>query len=197
MMTLGASRVTRCLRRLPSARTTNWPSRAPGAAASLSHTLCPRRCPHPALTRLSRLAGKTQVFGRLPGDSVSDHFRSRLTHTLEVTQIARTIAMRWAEPELAEALALAHDIGHPPLRPRRRKGSRPMPARLWPELRSQPARPAHRHLVRGALRRFSRTDLTLGVREGIIKHSRDYSALPILSWPSTFSISSSPRSSTH
>src|SRR5208283_3423294 len=43
-----------------------------------------------------RLAGKTQVFTRLAGDPVnnhlSDHFRSRLTHTLEVTQISRTVA---------------------------------------------------------------------------------------------------------
>src|SRR5450631_2804773 len=39
-----------------------------------------------------RLAGKTQVFTRLPGDPPGDHFRSRLTHTLEVTQISRTLA---------------------------------------------------------------------------------------------------------
>src|SRR3569833_563725 len=39
-----------------------------------------------------RLAGKTQVFTRLPGNLAGDHFRSRLTHTLEVTQIARTLA---------------------------------------------------------------------------------------------------------
>src|SRR5580658_9565808 len=39
-----------------------------------------------------RLAGKTQVFTRLPAEGLSDHFRSRLTHTLEVTQISRTAA---------------------------------------------------------------------------------------------------------
>src|ERR1039457_6254842 len=62
-----------------------------------------------------RLAGKTQVFARLPADSPSDHFRSRLTHTLEVTQIARTLAAALGlNTQLAEALALAHDIGHPP-----------------------------------------------------------------------------------
>ena len=62
-----------------------------------------------------RLAGKTQVFRRLQGDSPSDHFRSRLTHTLEVTQIARTLAATMGlNAELTEALALAHDIGHPP-----------------------------------------------------------------------------------
>src|SRR5579859_601010 len=62
-----------------------------------------------------RLAGKTQVFTRLPGDPPGDHFRSRLTHTLEVTQISRTLAHALGlNAELAEALALVHDIGHPP-----------------------------------------------------------------------------------
>lgn len=62
-----------------------------------------------------RLAGKTQVFTRLPGELMTDHFRSRLTHTLEVAQISRTLARALGlNAELAEALALAHDIGHPP-----------------------------------------------------------------------------------
>src|ERR1022692_12209 len=58
-----------------------------------------------------RLEAKTQVF--TPG--LSDHFRTRLTHTIEVSQIARTVAavLGLAE-DLTEALALAHDIGHPP-----------------------------------------------------------------------------------
>ncbi|MBT4158962.1 MAG: dNTP triphosphohydrolase, partial [Planctomycetaceae bacterium] len=59
-----------------------------------------------------RLAHKTQVFTEYPGD----YHRSRLTHTLEVTSIARTLARSLAiNEDLAEALALAHDIGHPPL----------------------------------------------------------------------------------
>ncbi|MGH9617640.1 MAG: dGTP triphosphohydrolase, partial [Acidobacteriaceae bacterium] len=58
-----------------------------------------------------RLAGKTQVFTHRN----SDHFRSRLTHTIEVTQIARTIAAALdLNEDLAETLALVHDIGHPP-----------------------------------------------------------------------------------
>src|SRR5208282_5631180 len=65
-----------------------------------------------------RLAGKTQVFTRLPADAPSDHIRSRLTHTLEVTQIARTLARALGlNIELTEALALAHDIGQPPFGP--------------------------------------------------------------------------------
>src|SRR3989440_11178195 len=58
-----------------------------------------------------RLEGKAQVFA--PG--LSDHFRNRLTHTLEVAQIARTVAYALGlNEEFTETLALAHDIGHPP-----------------------------------------------------------------------------------
>src|ERR1700679_1132227 len=58
-----------------------------------------------------RLENKTQVFS--PG--LSDHFRNRLTHTIEVAQIARTAsAAPGLNETLTEALALAHDIGHPP-----------------------------------------------------------------------------------
>src|SRR5436305_12886048 len=58
-----------------------------------------------------RLENKTQVFTR----RYSDHFRTRLTHTLEVAQIARTLAQQLQlNEELTEALALVHDIGHPP-----------------------------------------------------------------------------------
>src|ERR1039457_2687997 len=125
-----------------------------------------------------RLAGKTQVFPRLPGDPPSDHFRSRLTHTLEVTQIARTLAAALGlNVELTEALALAHDIDHPPFG---HAGEKALNHALqahelgfdhnlhalrivtWFEERYVP---------------FRGLNLTLGVREGIVKHSRDYSAL--------------------
>ena len=124
-----------------------------------------------------RLAGKTQVFSRLQGSAPMDHFRSRLTHTLEVTQIARTLASALGlNAELAEALALVHDIGHPPFGHTGEKA-------LDDCLRGYGLSFDHNlHALRivtwfeERYAAFRGLNLTLGAREGIVKHSRDYSA---------------------
>ena len=128
-----------------------------------------------------RLAGKTQVFTRLatepPPGPLSDHFRNRLTHTLEVTQIARTMAAALGlNAELAEALALVHDIGHPPFGHAGEKA-------LDQALQAHGLRFDHNlHALRIATwfeeryAAFRGLNLTLAVREGIVKHSRDYSS---------------------
>src|SRR5579863_4611429 len=124
-----------------------------------------------------RLVGKTQVFSRLPGAPPGDHMRSRLTHTLEVAQIARTAARALGlNPEMAEALALAHDIGHPPFGHAGEKA-------LDHALAAHGLGFDHNlHALRivtwfeDRYAGFRGLNLTLGVREGIIKHSRDYSA---------------------
>jgi dGTPase len=120
-----------------------------------------------------RLAGKTQVFT----SRASDHFRSRLTHTIEVAQIARGVAQELGlNQELAEALALVHDIGHPPFG---HAGEHALDECLKRHgLRFDHNLHALRIVEHFELRYAAHRglNLTLAVREGIIKHSRDYSA---------------------
>ncbi|HWB32573.1 MAG TPA: dNTP triphosphohydrolase [Acidobacteriaceae bacterium] len=118
-----------------------------------------------------RLAGKTQVFT----SRASDHFRSRLTHTIEVMQIARSVAEALGlNQDLAETLALVHDIGHPPFG---HAGERALDECLKRHgLRFDHNLHALR-IVEHFEQRYAAhrgLNLTLGVREGIIKHSRDY-----------------------
>jgi dGTPase len=120
-----------------------------------------------------RLAGKTQVFT----SRASDHFRSRLTHTIEVQQIARSVAEALGlNQDLAETLALVHDIGHPPFG---HAGERALDECLKRHgLRFDHNLHALR-IVEHFEQRYAAhrgLNLTLGVREGIVKHSRDYSA---------------------
>jgi dGTPase len=120
-----------------------------------------------------RLAGKTQVFT----SRASDHFRSRLTHTMEVAQIARATASALGlNEDLAEALALVHDIGHPPFG---HAGERALDQCLKRHGRRFDHNLHALRIVEHFEQRYAAhrgLNLTLGVREGIIKHSRDYSA---------------------
>ncbi len=118
-----------------------------------------------------RLEAKTQVFTT----RYSDHFRNRLTHTLEVVQLARTIAGALdLNADLAEALALVHDIGHPPFG---HAGERKLDELVRPygdrfDHNLQALRTVERFEQRYL--DFPGLNLTFEVREGIIKHSRDF-----------------------
>ena len=118
-----------------------------------------------------RLENKTQVFTR----RYSDHFRTRLTHTMEVAQISRTIAAALdLNVDLAEALALVHDIGHPPFG---HAGERALDAAMhrhgdFFDHNLQALRIVEDFELRYA--EFRGLNLTFEVREGIIKHSHDY-----------------------
>jgi dGTPase len=120
-----------------------------------------------------RLAGKTQVFT----SRSSDHFRSRLTHTIEVAEIARATASALCLNEhLAETLALVHDIGHPPFG---HAGERALDRCLRRHGRSFDHNLHALRIVEHFEQRYAAhrgLNLTRGVREGIIKHSRDYKA---------------------
>jgi dGTPase len=118
-----------------------------------------------------RLENKTQVFTR----RYSDHFRNRLTHTLEVAQISRTVALALGlNTDLVEALALVHDVGHPPF------------GHAGEETIDRLMKLHHDRFDHNlhALRivenfeqkyvEFPGLNLTFEVREGIIKHSRSY-----------------------
>ena len=120
-----------------------------------------------------RLEDKTQVFTR----RYSDHFRNRLTHTIEVAQISRTVAARLGlDVDLAETLALVHDIGHPPFG---HAGEKALDACMrahgaYFDHNLHALRIVEDFEIRYAA--FRGLNLTFEVREGIIKHSRDYSA---------------------
>ena len=119
-----------------------------------------------------RLEAKTQVFTM----RFSDHFRNRLTHTLEVTQIARTVAGALElNADLTEALALVHDIGHSPFG---HAGEKQLDKRM----REHGDRFNHNLHALRIVEQFEQRyldhpglNLTFEVREGIVKHSRDYS----------------------
>ena len=120
-----------------------------------------------------RLEAKTQVFTT----RYSDHFRNRLTHTIEVAQVARTVSGALGlNTDLTEALALVHDIGHPPFG---HAGEKQLDLRM----REHGDHFDHNLHALRIVEQFEQRyldfpglNLTFEVREGIVKHSRNYSA---------------------
>jgi dGTPase len=120
-----------------------------------------------------RLEAKTQVFTT----RYSDHFRNRLTHTMEVAQVARTVSSALGlNTDLTEALALVHDIGHPPFG---HAGEKQLDLRM----REHGDHFDHNLHALRIVEQFEQRyldfpglNLTFEVREGIVKHSRNYSA---------------------
>lgn len=118
-----------------------------------------------------RLQEKTQVFTT----PLSDHFRNRLTHSIEVSQVTRTVARALGlNEDMAEALALGHDLGHPPF-------GHAGESALNQAMRAFGDRFDHNiHSLR-IVERFERRyaaapglNLTFEVREGLLKHSSDF-----------------------
>ena len=117
-----------------------------------------------------RLAGKTQV-ATLPN---SNHSRTRLTHTIEVSQVARTVATALGlNVDLIEVLALAHDLGHPAF-------GHAGESALDEQMRLQGSSFDHNFHALRIVEHFERRyaafrglNLTFEVREGLLKHSRE------------------------
>lgn len=117
-----------------------------------------------------RLEYKTQVFPNYEGD----HFRTRLTHTIEVAQIARTVAAALRlNQTLAEAIALAHDLGHPPFG---HAGEEELDALLEASGGFEHNRHALRIVeeLEERYASFRGLNLSYEVREGIVKHDTRY-----------------------
>ncbi|MCC7355224.1 MAG: deoxyguanosinetriphosphate triphosphohydrolase [Anaerolineae bacterium] len=121
-------------------------------------------------TAFRRLQYKTQVFVYHEGD----HYRSRLTHTIEVAQIGRTLARALrANEDLSEAICLAHDLGHPPFG---HTGEETLN-----ELMADAGGFNHQRQTVRILEKLERRypdhpglNLTYEVREGVVKHDTDY-----------------------
>jgi dGTPase len=121
-------------------------------------------------TAFRRLEYKTQVFINYEGD----YYRTRLTHTLEVAQIGRTIARALgANEDLIETICLAHDLGHPPFG---HSGEVAL-ARLMKDRGGFDHNKQSLRIINELERRypeFPGLNLTWEVREGIVKHESEY-----------------------
>jgi len=121
-------------------------------------------------TAFRRLEYKTQVFINYEGD----YFRTRLTHTLEVAQIGRTLARALgANEDLVEAICLAHDLGHPPFG---HSGEMVLNRLMKDYGGFDHNKQSYRILTKLEQRyeNFPGLNLTWEVREGIVKHETEY-----------------------
>jgi dGTPase len=121
-----------------------------------------------------RLQYKTQVFPYSEGD----HFRNRLTHTLEVAQIARTVARALAVNEdLVEAIVLSHDLGHPPFG---HAGEHVLNQLLKPHGGFEHNRQSLRIVdwLEDRYERYPGLNLSHETRAGILKHGSTYPRYP-------------------
>jgi dGTPase len=119
-----------------------------------------------------RLKDKTQVF---PNDQ-DDHFRTRLTHTMEVAQISRTIARALhLNEDLSEAIALVHDLGHTPFGHAGEQALRKILKDSGGFNHNAQSLRVVDHLE-DRYPDFRGLNLTYEVREGIVKHETDYDA---------------------
>jgi dGTPase len=121
-------------------------------------------------TAFRRLEYKTQVFVFYEGD----HYRTRLTHTLEVTQLGRSIARRLgANEDLVEAICLAHDLGHPPFG---HSGEQALNELMKDHGGFNHKTQSYRVVTHqeDRYRNFMGLNLTYETREGMIKHETDY-----------------------
>ncbi len=121
-------------------------------------------------TAFRRLEYKTQVFFNFEGD----YYRTRLTHTLEVTQIGRTIARALgANEDLVEAICLAHDLGHPPF-------GHSGESTLSKLMKDHGGFDHNKHSLRIVTKlekrypEFDGLNLSWEVLEGIVKHETEY-----------------------
>jgi dGTPase len=118
-----------------------------------------------------RLEHKTQVFG----PALSDHFRNRLTHTIEVAQVARTVAnVLGLNEDLTEALALVHDVGHPPFAHAGEQALNQVMQRYGETFDHNIQALRTVDSLEHRYPRFPGLNLSFEVREGIVKHSRDF-----------------------
>jgi dGTPase len=157
----------------------------PGASRGrlVPEAACPMRTPFQRdrdrivhATAFRRLTYKTQVFVFHEGD----HYRTRLTHSLEVAQIARSIARLLAlDEDLAEALALAHDLGHPPFG---HAGERALDALMQPyggfDHNAQSVKVVTR--LERKYMSFDGLNLTFETLEGLAKHNGPLGPGPVL-----------------